>query len=414
MELYLIPEEAFKEKINEFKNNEISLKTNFIVEWGKGKTQEEKRQIYDKYENKKAELRKDMMKLLGEQYNVKFDDDFFINLGKDSDFMSNSIKNILDAKSTYRENMLKFYNLLSKFTEDPKLFVDYNETIGKLIKNNNDFESAYNILRQNMDKIVSEEAELKITSRFKDLIQKTSDLQNLAKNLDKCKKTVENENKFHKFGMYGFATLSVLLIAFYVLQETGVIKLSNLKQRNLKQRNAKQRELSEVVNTTKDDIKATILAWYANNISGCYLIRNDGMTRLDGCSNLYTNSRENCSCGIINVKMMESNCDNSDECLKPYCIGNSKCNTSTKCSSEKLYQCAGNNISDPNYISYMYIDNSMFSLFNNLVEFYDKNKQDDTSKINILLYVIIFVVVIFIISFVIFLMKRSKKYKKRN
>jgi hypothetical protein len=252
--------------------------------------------------------------------------------------------------------------------------------------------------------------------------------RNLYENMDKVsetlrkskilKTTVENEENEENIGEKTPIYLRNAIFAAIAVAVVCALLINNEseKQNNIKKRNSKQRNLSNTTNIP-DDLKVALMLWYYNQVNGCYLIKNNGITRLDGCSDFYGNidNQINCSCGESTENMSSPKCDNQDECLKPYCLGNPNCSgdKSIKCSNEILYQCTGNSVDDPNFTSYMYIDNSIFSLYSNFLNFQDIIKKDeDKNKNNILLYVIIFVVVIFIISFVIFLMKRSKKYKK--
>ena len=117
----------------------------------------------------------------------------------------------------------------------------------------------------------------------------------------------------------------------------------------------------------------------------------------------------NCSCGKISNSQVKPTCE-SEECFKPYCIGSDRCDKSiSKCSDDQLYQCTGNSIDDPNFVSYMYIDNSILSLYSNLLTLQELFSPE--KKNNILIYLFIFITIILVIFGVLYLLKKNKKRK---
>jgi hypothetical protein len=158
--------------------------------------------------------------------------------------------------------------------------------------------------------------------------------------------------------------------------------------------------------------------WYYNKINGCFLVTNSGFKRLDACSDYYGSSIENqlkCSCGKISYTdtLVKPTCDDEEECFKPYCIGGDNCdNKLSKCSNDNLYQCTGN-IGDPNFTYYTYKNNSILSLYSNLLTLQNIFSSDNKSnKSNILLYLFIFIIIILFIMGILYLLKKYKKYKK--
>ena len=167
-------------------------------------------------------------------------------------------------------------------------------------------------------------------------------------------------------------------------------------------------------NTISDTFKVTLMWWYYNKTNGCFLVTNSSVQRLNGCSDWYGSSIKNqlnCSCGKIGTSISKPICD-KEECFKPYCIGSDTCDNSlSKCSDNQLYQCTGN-IGDPNFTYYTYKNNSILSLYSNLLTLQNIFSPDDKSeKSNILLYLFIFIVIILFISGGLYLFK---KYKKRK
>jgi hypothetical protein len=176
-----------------------------------------------------------------------------------------------------------------------------------------------------------------------------------------------------------------------------------------------QENFSAPVNTISDNFKVVLMWWYYKQTNGCFLVTNSDVQRLDGCSDYYGSSFENqlkCSCGKINNSntLVKPTCE-TDECFKPYCLGN--CDKSlTKCSNDQLYQCTGN-IGDSNFIYYTYKNNSILSIYSNLLTLQNIFRPDDKStKSNILLYLFIFIIIILFIMGGLYLFKKYKKKRK--
>jgi len=196
----------------------------------------------------------------------------------------------------------------------------------------------------------------------------------------------------------------VMLLSSYIALYDGKLPENNLTQ------------TPTPTNTISDTFKGTLMWWYYNKTNGCFLVTNSGVQRLDGCSDYYGSSIENqlkCSCGKINNSntLVKPTCD-TDECFKPYCLGNDNCDKSlSKCSNDQLYQCTGN-IGDSNFTYYTYKNNSILSLYSNLLTLQNIFSPDNKSKkSNILLYLFIFIIVILFIMGGLYLLK---KYKKRK
>ena len=171
---------------------------------------------------------------------------------------------------------------------------------------------------------------------------------------------------------------------------------------------------STPINKISDNFKAILMFWYYNKTNGCFLITNSSIKRLDGCSDWYGSSLKNqlnCSCGKIANSLNKPICD-TEECFKPYCIGNDNCNKSiSKCSDDQLYQCTGDNMSDPNFIYYTYKNNSILSVYNNLFTLQNLFSSKNSNKNNILIYLFIFISIILFIIGILYLLKK-KKIKK--
>ena len=191
----------------------------------------------------------------------------------------------------------------------------------------------------------------------------------------------------------------VLLLSSYIVLYDGKLPENNLTQ--------------TPTNTISDNFKVVLMWWYYNKTNGCFLVTNSTVTRLDGCSDYYGTSIKNqlkCSCGKINNEPLKPPTCSTDECFKPYCIGNDNCDKSlSKCSNDQLYACTGN-IGDPNFTYYTYKNNSILSLYSNLLTLQNIFSPDDKSKkSNILLYLFIFIIVILFIAGGLYILRKYKK-----
>ena len=164
-----------------------------------------------------------------------------------------------------------------------------------------------------------------------------------------------------------------------------------------------------------------LLLWYAQQVNGCYMITNNKITRLNGCSNYYGDNILNqtfCSCGSIDNNL---NCDSNDEYLHPYCIGtNDKSSSlSSKCETddpkETILKC-----STDNNVYYTYINDNVLSLYFNtqmlndlFINARESNKPNNTIK-NILIIGSIILVVALIIFLSVLYTKKIKKSKRRS
>ena len=163
-------------------------------------------------------------------------------------------------------------------------------------------------------------------------------------------------------------------------------------------------------NKVSDTFKVTLMWWYYNKTNGCFLVTNSSIKRLDSCSDWYGSSIKNqlnCSCGKIGTGLTKPTCD-KDECFKPYCIGSDCSKSLTKCSNDQLYQCTGN-IGDPNFTYYTYKNNSILSLYSNLLAIQNIFRPNKSKKSNILLYLFIFILIILFITGGLYLFKKYKK-----
>ena len=143
--------------------------------------------------------------------------------------------------------------------------------------------------------------------------------------------------------------------------------------------------------------------------SGCFMIKNNSITKLSGC-NYYDTSIQNqlmCSCGQrVNDNSKSPDCssfnNDKNECLRPYCIG--KCSSGLNiCTSDtELLQCNNKSFDDPNFIYYTYLDFNPLSIIpvvSNLKIINSNNKKD--SKFNFLFLGII-LAILFLIGLILY------------
>ena len=157
-----------------------------------------------------------------------------------------------------------------------------------------------------------------------------------------------------------------------------------------------------------DILKITAIAWYVTKIKGCYIINNDGVYRLDGCSDWYNRSPIqgilNCSCN--NSPTSPLNCSDPTETLRPYCIGPDTESSAAKCtttSNQTLSQCKGM-IGDQNgFLYYKYVDDSAMSLLSNLIIL---NKITSPQSKDYSLYIFLAIGIILLILIIIIMYKK--------
>ena len=177
------------------------------------------------------------------------------------------------------------------------------------------------------------------------------------------------------------------------------------------------------INNNINNVQTLLLLWYFNKLNGCFMIANNKFYKLDICNNYYTSGKEqndsytrqlNCSCSTES----DTSCNNPNNCLKPYCIGNNLCNSNgLNCSSDNsnitLKKCSDTNDSDT--VSYFYKDFDIYSTIFNIADIssYIKigPKSNNFSKY-LLLYIGIGIILIILIILYLFIFKKNKKSKK--
>ena len=167
-----------------------------------------------------------------------------------------------------------------------------------------------------------------------------------------------------------------------------------------------------------DTFKILALWCYINQTTGCFMVRGSSFIPLTGCNDWYGESTSNmlkCNCGDFSQGLSKSACDNPEECLKPYCIGNSMCSQysnsgiCTTDSQQTLYRCtSGAVIGDPNYVYYTYINDSVLSIIGNAVEV--SNSLNVNSSFNIMKYIPYIIYIVITIFFIIVIVKIIYKH----
>ena len=246
------------------------------------------------------------------------------------------------------------------------------------------------------------------------------------KNFKKVQNALENEVKNKKNKkikiLAGVGTVGILILVITLVCELMKKDLKSSSSGN-KQNITTTYSPSPSPNpnyVTQDELdtfKLLALWCYMNQTAGCFMVRDSSFIIMNGCSDWYGNDTSNmlnCSCGDITTSLSTSTCDSEAECLKPYCIGNSKCsqyNTSDICTSEShqtLYKCTNTKLGDPNYVYYTYIDNSVLSIIGNAVDL-SNSITTNSNSINIMKYVPYVIGISLFIFFIIIIVKIFSK-----
>jgi hypothetical protein len=183
-------------------------------------------------------------------------------------------------------------------------------------------------------------------------------------------------------------------------------------------------------NTTKPPVNTDslnkdimyILSLVTLKISGCYMVRNNGVNieaiRLEGCSNWYNNIENQffCGCPETTEKKELPDCSKKELCNYPFCLKqNSNCNIpdaeicTVSNSKEKLYKCNGTSINDKDFVFYtyqFYTPNSVVDIINSLGE------ETDNTTPNIFIIVITVIGIVLTMLIIYFIMKNKVSKKK--
>jgi hypothetical protein len=163
-------------------------------------------------------------------------------------------------------------------------------------------------------------------------------------------------------------------------------------------------------NVNLDNFMLMILYCYYKNTVGCFMIKGSKSYQLNDCEfyNQSFENQSNCSCGsdILNKQEL-SKCDNSDECLKPYCIGSNNCAPISTCATEPsqtLYKCTSSDFGKEDYVYYNYVDKTIMNFVTENISLYlqttsEPEKENSTFSIILIILAIIIIISLLIIVF---------------
>ena len=266
-----------------------------------------------------------------------------------------------------------------------------------------------------------------MSSEVKEDIKKAirnKDQEKLNKILIEQENKIKNDNYYKNLRILSVGIGSVSLVTILLVWKYVILNSQSVSPpTSTSTPNNKTTSKPENITTptpyifTTDDVNTFILLsmWcYVNNKTGCFMVRDSSFILLDNCSSFYgtNNNMFFCSCGNISSSLYFPICDSVTECLKPYCLGNSKCSTyntgiTGRClpdSKEVLYQCTNTTVGNPNYVYYTYINDSILSIISEALNL--SSVLNNSQKFNILPYII---GVVFIIIAVIIVMKKLIK-----
>ena len=333
----------------------------------------------------------------------------------DTNLRGEKIENIIKIGDDLNKRLItiplvRLYDSIPQFSENTKLVDNINRTVGPMIEEIGDLQQmVINLMAQveelNEGLTTSNEENTRLNEENTRLNEENRRLREM---LDQTLLEIEKSRilnrpniseKFciiEKFKNYDITQNNLLNVTLVV---SLFVYMVNKKSSNSS-------------NKVSDNFKVILMWWYYNKTNGCFLVTNSSIKRLDSCSDWYGSSIKNqlnCSCGKIGTGLTKPTCD-KDECFKPYCIGTDNCDKSltSKCSNDQLYQCTGN-IGDPNFTYYKYKNNSILSLYSNLLALQNIFISNKSKKSNILLYLFIFILIILFITGGLYLFKKYKK-----
>ena len=162
----------------------------------------------------------------------------------------------------------------------------------------------------------------------------------------------------------------------------------------------------------------SLYAYYQKKV-GCFMNKDSPFILLNNCSNWYGSSSNMfyCSCSTQENPNTTSKCDSLDECKRPYCIGNNKCNqyqaqigNPVQCIPENpqnMYMCSNNKLGENGYTYYTYIDDSFLAIISDSLQISSENS---TNTFNFIKYIPLILGIICIIFIFVIIIKIAFKH----
>ena len=174
-----------------------------------------------------------------------------------------------------------------------------------------------------------------------------------------------------------------------------------------------------------DTFMLLCLYCYYKDITGCFMVKGSDFYQItdDSCNDYYSKdviTQGNCSCGELDSALTNSPaCDSKNECMKPYCIGNSQCSTIVqreglpvdKCTtnpSSVLYKCTSSDFGSDSYVYYRYVDKTALALIADVAQAYVTMNKQPEQKSNTVLYIILIIVIGCLVALTVYFLNKKK------
>lgn len=328
----------------------------------------------------------------------------------------NSVSVFIDKNS----DVTNFANDLIKLDiYDP----NYNLNLLRLIKNSNVIvtEEFHNNLTNNILENIEtiETYDPKMESYFQkpvdDIISKfgkdidLSNKENSDKLIEEIKENaniLEKDSRLKKLrelpwgrilgGIFAFSawTITVILLTYYYIKNNNSNKQNALIYLN------KKYSFENFDNNLKIYNTIYLFSILSKLISGCYMITDKNVIRLDDCSEFYKDPKNISKCSCKNIS---NNVCNKENCDYPYCIGTSNCANNIKCTNKlniPINFC--NETLGNNFVYYIYQSLPKFSLglinksLKNAVSNKNSSKKNNYLKIIFIIFISIILLGLFI------------------
>ena len=203
--------------------------------------------------------------------------------------------------------------------------------------------------------------------------------------------------------LIGLITLSTIIS----VSMTGVITADNVSTTPINSDNPTSTPIAK--NKYEDVYLYLSVYCYNKDMNGCFMIKGQDVYKIEGCGDWYSENFDNqleCSCSDkLESSLVESKCDNSEECAKPYCLGkcdNKDINSCSVPGIQYLPKCTNFKMGDAQFIYYKYVSKPPTSIISDFVEFLPE-------KPSSIIPIIVGVIIISALLLIIYLINKQKK-----
>lgn len=281
----------------------------------------------------------------------------------------------------------KFYdNLINNIIENIETIETYDPKIGSY------FENQVNDINSKFDK----DLDLSDTENSDKLIEEIKENANILEKDSRLKKLRELPWGRILGGIFAFSawTITVILLTYYYIKNNNSTKQNALIYLN------KKYSFENFDINLKIYNSIYLFSILSKLISGCYIMTDKNVIRLDGCSEFYKDRKNISKCSCKNIS---NNVCDKESCDYPYCIGTSNCTNNIKCTNKlniPINFC--NETLGNNFVYYTYQSLPKFSLglinksLKNAVSNKNSSKRNNYLKILFIIFISIILLILFI------------------